>query len=216
MAHPSSQSPSTTTPTSQQHPQRPQFPSYQPPTTPEGVARERERITAILQVNSELLQHISKLQSDGHGGQVGAPQPGEQQAQPTKTPSPEYLQCMRALQTNIAFCAAVGDGGRSRQGQTFPGPAIMQTPAKTDALTALYGKMQALFPEWKGVATVMGQRQQQLAAQQRAQQQMQQLQQQQQQLQQQQQQGQVMQAMAGQGNFNPAMMGGNNLGHQNV
>ncbi|KAB8345952.1 hypothetical protein FH972_023004 [Carpinus fangiana] len=119
MAHSSNQSPSTTTPTSQQ---RPQFPPYQPPTTPEGLARERERITAVLKINSELLSHLSKLQSEGHGGHIGQSQAGEQQPPAQKQPSGEYALCMRALQTNIAFCASVGDGGRTRQAHSYPGP----------------------------------------------------------------------------------------------
>ena len=43
------------------------FPVYQPPTTPEDIAREHERVALLLTVNQELLQHLVKLQTEGKG-----------------------------------------------------------------------------------------------------------------------------------------------------
>lgn len=68
------------------------FPLYQPPTTPEGVARERERINTLLELNQELLQHASKLQAMNQGGVWSQSQQAQQQGSEAgpKSPSPEY------------------------------------------------------------------------------------------------------------------------------
>lgn len=70
-------------------------PPYQPPTTPEQVAKEQERINLLLEINNEILQHVSSLQTEGQGGVM----PGQQVAGAQKPPSQEYIRC--ALVTGL-------------------------------------------------------------------------------------------------------------------
>lgn len=62
---PPPQAPSNAGPQSQSQPQ--------PPQSPRTQARERERISLLLEINRELLQEVLRLQAEGKGGDVQAP-----------------------------------------------------------------------------------------------------------------------------------------------
>jgi len=54
------------------------------------------------------------------------------------------------MQANLAYLAADADR-HHKQPKISPGPTVMVPPAADNAeLTALYAKLQQLFPGWKG------------------------------------------------------------------
>lgn len=65
-------------------------PPYQPPTNPEQVAKEQERIGLLLEINNDILQHVNGLQTEGQGGLM----PGAGTAPGQKPPSQEYIKCV--------------------------------------------------------------------------------------------------------------------------
>ncbi|KAF2759965.1 hypothetical protein EJ05DRAFT_484845 [Pseudovirgaria hyperparasitica] len=151
--------PTSTQPLAQQGAPVQTRPVPQSPITPEGQAKERERMTLLLDINSELLQELSILQSQGKGGAGGGTDgpvgpgggmkpDGQQQA------SKDYLELLRRLQSNLAYQASTAERYGGKVGQVQPGPAIMTAPASPPALKEMYARLQALFPGWKGSQTV--------------------------------------------------------------
>ena len=69
-------------------------------------------------------------------------------AKPTggKPPSPEYVECMRRLQANLSYLAAIADAKKKKEGTLPAGPAIMTPPPHLPEVTDLYKKLNALFP----------------------------------------------------------------------
>ncbi|KAK1147527.1 hypothetical protein N8T08_000869 [Aspergillus melleus] len=158
----------------QQQPQQ-QTPS-QPPTqgsqgaaasaqspTPAASAREKARVAALLDINSMLLQEVVNLQAAGKAGGPPASQPGgpdgntnnpsptsEQAADATKgpaqKPSPEYLECMRRLQANLAYLATVADRAKKSGGVAPPNPGIMTPPPHMSSMNDIYNRLSELFP----------------------------------------------------------------------
>jgi hypothetical protein len=54
------------------------------------------------------------------------------------------------MQANLAYLAADADRHHKKQ-KMLPGPAVMIPPATGNAeITALYKKLQGLFPGWRG------------------------------------------------------------------
>lgn len=96
------------------------YPPYQPPNTPEEIAREQERIRLILEINSEILEHVNRLQAEGQGGALpgAAPVPGS----PTqdKPASSDFVTCLRATQVNVAYLAIACQGGGTGKNRGTP------------------------------------------------------------------------------------------------
>lgn len=125
----------------------------------EAAAREKARVTALLDINSMLLQEVVNLQS---AGKSGAPpsQPGSQEVNPSPTseqanetskgpvqkPSQEYIDCMRRLQANLAYLASIADRAKKSGGVPPSAPAIMTPPANVPSLNEMYAKLNELFP----------------------------------------------------------------------
>ncbi|KAL2869788.1 uncharacterized protein BJX67DRAFT_346974 [Aspergillus lucknowensis] len=122
--------------------------------SPAASAREKERVSVLLEINSMLLQEAINLQSSGKAG--GSPTQASQDANPSPISesnpdknaqrSPEYVNCMRRLQANLAYLATVADKGKKAGGAVPPAPAIMTPPPNIPAIAALYTKLNELFP----------------------------------------------------------------------
>lgn len=132
------------------------------PTSPQAAAREEERVTTLLEINSHLLQEVMNLQAQGKAGPTSQQSPTSPGASadnanmgsnspndPSKShpPSQEYADCMRRLQANLAFLAAIADASRKATGNRPMGPAIMVPPPHLTTVHPLYQKLGALFPE---------------------------------------------------------------------
>jgi len=57
---------------------------------------------------------------------------------------------MRCLQANLSYLAASAERPYKPAQPIHPGPAVMSPPATTPELVELYGRLQPLFPGWKG------------------------------------------------------------------
>lgn len=138
----------------------------------QSAARERARVTVLLDINTHLLQEVVSLQAQGKAGVPSA----QTQQSPTKDsatsptsatdasnplnqspvdpskptggklPSPEYVDCMRRLQANLSYLAAIADAKKKKEGTLPAGPAIMAAPPHLPDVTDLYKKLNALFP----------------------------------------------------------------------
>lgn len=136
----------------------PPQPGAQAQSQGQAGAREKARVSTLLDINSTLLQEVVNLQS---AGKAGGPPPAQSQdgnsssmpdqssqanKSPAQKPSPEYIECMRRLQANLAYLAAIADRTKKSGGATPSAPAIMTPPPKMPALNDLYAKLAELFP----------------------------------------------------------------------
>ena len=126
------------------------------PVSAQAAAREEERVSTLLEINAHLILEVSNLQAQGKG-------PGSQQTptspltnDPTpnsphdaskKPHSPEYADCMRRLQANLAYLAAIADSSKKTTAPKPIGPAIMVPPSHLTSVHGLYQKLKTLFPE---------------------------------------------------------------------
>ena len=138
---------------------------------PHLAARERARVSVLLEINTHLLQEVVSLQAQGKAGMPPQPQQSpvkESAGSPTsvtdpanqlnnspvdppkpaggKPPSPEYVDCMRRLQANLAYLAAIADAKKKASGTLPVGPAITAPPAHLAEVAELYKKLNMLFP----------------------------------------------------------------------
>jgi hypothetical protein len=102
-----------------------------------------------------LLQEVVNLQAAGkagappqqQGSQESNPSPGsDQSANPAQKPSPEYIECMRRLQANLAYLATIADRAKKSGGVPPPAPAIMTPPPNVPSMVEVYNKLNELFP----------------------------------------------------------------------
>lgn len=133
------------------------------------AAREKARITALLDINSALLQEVVSLQA---AGKAGMPPAAAQQTSPTQEqqsaspisateppnssgdaskpgaqkPSQEYIECMRRLQANLAYLATIADRAKKAGGVLPAAPAIMTPPPSLSNLNEMYTRLNELFP----------------------------------------------------------------------
>ena len=162
----------TRPPQNQAQPQMPtQTPTSTPPAAPSlspaQIARDRARVSVLLDINSALIQEVVNLQSSGKAGLV-ANQPPSQQASPTQEtntapstpadaekvatpttstkPSMEYIECMRRLQGNLAFLATLADRSKKAGSQAPQFPTFMTPPPHLTSINDLYAKLNELFP----------------------------------------------------------------------
>lgn len=142
-----------------QAPSQGQSQSILPPLSPKSATREKLRVTILLEINSQLLQEIISLQAQG---KAGLPSHSENAGSPTsatdpqnsihspsggnKQPSPECADCMRRLQANLSYLAAVADRHKRTSG-SFPScPAILTPPPHLKGINDLYQKLNQVFP----------------------------------------------------------------------
>ncbi|EEP78162.1 predicted protein [Uncinocarpus reesii 1704] len=133
-------------------------------------AREKARVTVLLDINSALLQEVVNLQSSGKTGVSNQPattpaqdqqttasptEPsasqsqgsGSQPAKPATKSTQEYVDCMRRLQANLAYLATVADRAK-KTGVAAPlAPAILTPPPSMPSLIAAYTQLNELFPD---------------------------------------------------------------------
>ena len=141
---------------------------------PQSAARERARVTLLLEINGRLLQEVIALQLQGKAGTPSSqiqqsPVQDSTATSPTsatepssalnnspvdttnpgssKAPSQEYIECMRRLQANLAYLAAIADAKKKASGSLPTGPAIMAPPPHLASMEELYKKLNALFPD---------------------------------------------------------------------
>ncbi|OOG00578.1 hypothetical protein ASPCADRAFT_202421 [Aspergillus carbonarius ITEM 5010] len=145
-------------PAQQQRPVPQQTPlqsTAQPATqSPATTAREKARVSTLLDINSMLLQEVMHLQAAGkaggpsQGSQESNPSPGSDQTpdKPTQRPSPEYVECMRRLQANLGYLATIADRAKKSGGVPPAAPAIMSPPPNMPSMNEIYNKLNELFP----------------------------------------------------------------------
>ncbi|KAJ5593856.1 uncharacterized protein N7459_000064 [Penicillium hispanicum] len=120
----------------------------------QAVAREKARVTTLLDINSALLQEVVNLQGAGKAGPASnadanassADQAADATKPPAQKPSPEYIECMRRLQANLAYLATIADRAKKSGAGAPQAPAIMTPPPNLPALHELYTKLNELFP----------------------------------------------------------------------
>lgn len=149
-------------PNMQQSPAVPQARNPQPQAAvqmnSQAVAREEERVSTLLEINSHLIQEVTNLQAQGKAGNQPVPASptadnanamSNSPSDPAKKgqTSQEYADCMRRLQANLAYLAAIADASKKASGQRPVGPAIMIPPTHLVSVHPLYQKLRNLFPE---------------------------------------------------------------------
>lgn len=128
-----------------------QQPQQVAPQSPAVAAREKARVSTLLEINSALLQELVNLQAAGKSG--GPPQPPPTAAQEQQSsslnppaeaekPSQEYVECLKRLQTNLVYLASVTD--RNKKAGP-PAPGILTPPPHMGNLNELYSKLSGLF-----------------------------------------------------------------------
>jgi hypothetical protein len=140
-------------------------PQPTPTLSPQSQARERARVTVLLDINTILLQEVVSLQGKGMAGV--APSQGQQSPNsPTSTDpsalsnspvdaakpggkqaSQEYADCMRRLQANLSYLATIADAKKKANGPLPVGPAILIPPPHLQEVHDLYKRLNQLFPE---------------------------------------------------------------------
>lgn len=141
--------------------------------SPPSVVREKARVSVLLEINSHLLQEVVSLQAQGKAGgpptsipqqsptqEAGAASPtsatdpsnplnnspiGPTKPAGARIPSQEYIECMRRLQANLAYLAAIADAKKKAAGSVPAAPAIMAPPSHLSDVRELYKKLNALF-----------------------------------------------------------------------
>lgn len=129
------------------------------PVNPQAAAREAERVTTLLEINSHLIEEVMNLQNQGKAGTTGqqtptSPTPGDGNvpnspvdASQKQQASQEYTDCMRRLQANLGYLAQVADANKKGNARPPVGPAIMVPPPHLNSVHPLYQKLKILFPE---------------------------------------------------------------------
>ncbi|KXH47184.1 hypothetical protein CSIM01_06466 [Colletotrichum simmondsii] len=143
---------------------------------PGSESREQERFSLLLEINQELLFESMQLQHTLSELKKETPGEGDQARKPTQeegSVQQDYSHCMRRLQANLAYLAALAD--RKGNVQVPPSPAYLSSPPlnmalkirnstppgdipennpdpmtdreeRSKYLSELYRKLQALFP----------------------------------------------------------------------
>ena len=133
--------------------------------SPQSQARERARVTVILDINTVLLEEVVSLQARGLAGT----QPSQAQQSPnsptstdpnalsnspvdaskpeSSKPSQEFSECMRRLQANLSYLATIADAKKKPNGPVMVGPQIMIPPPYLQKVHDLYKKLNQLYPE---------------------------------------------------------------------
>lgn len=102
------------------------------PLNPGGESREKERVSLLLDINKYLLMEVMKLQ-DAQAAAKAAKEAAEGEKEKSKvTVDPgmgkEFVECMRRIQYNLSYLAAIADRSHKPSSQTPPHPAIISAP----------------------------------------------------------------------------------------
>ena len=141
-------------------------PQPTPSLSPSSQARERARVSILLEINTALLQEVVSLQAQGKAPVTSNPiqqspssptsgdpnsalsgSPIDATNKGQKAASPEYAECMRRLQANLSYLASIADAKKKVNGVMPVGPAIMVPPPHLNEVHDLYRKLNQLFPE---------------------------------------------------------------------
>jgi len=147
------------------------------PLSPGGESREKERFALLLDINHELLYEsiqIQTTQQELKKEHAAEGNPGERKPTEEETLlQQDYLQCMRRLQANLTYMAALAD--RKPEVKVPPCPAYLSAPPlnlsaklraqpvvlegvdskvnlatdreeRDKSIKALYQRLQAVFP----------------------------------------------------------------------
>ncbi|KAF4549049.1 Hypothetical protein D9617_24g017640 [Elsinoe fawcettii] len=134
------------------------------PSSPQSAAhaaREKERVTLLLDINLELLQEMNKLQAEGKGGAPTPQLAAAQKAQggSDKLASDEYIQVFYRVSSNITYLYNQPDmqlldprnAGQAPQKKGPPHPPqFMWAPPHMQSLNEKYAALRKLFPGWLG------------------------------------------------------------------
>lgn len=117
----------------------------------QAAAREKARVTILLEINSTLLQEVVNLQAAGKAGTApntdsNAESASDAPKPPPQKPSPEYIECMRRLQANLSWLAAIAERAKKPGSPAPQAPAILTPPSSLPAVNDLYSKLNELFP----------------------------------------------------------------------
>ena len=137
----------------------------QSPNSPPVATREKARVSTLLDINSILLQEVVNLQAAGKAGGTptqSATQDGSAPSSPmaptdatknsSNKPGPEYIECMRRLQANLAYLASIAN---KKSGTAAPpAPAILTPPPNMASVNELYSKLNELFPSASRAAVI--------------------------------------------------------------
>lgn len=104
------------------------------PLSPGGESREKERVSLLLDINKYLLMEVMKLQ-DAQAAAKAAKEAADAQEggeKPKAMVDPgmgkEFVECMRRIQYNLSYLAAIADRSHKPSSQTPPHPAIISAP----------------------------------------------------------------------------------------
>ncbi|KAL1311541.1 hypothetical protein AAFC00_001661 [Neodothiora populina] len=124
------------------------------PKSPASVARERERMELLLEINNELLQEMHNLQAQGKGG-APTQEISELMARQGLNPqmgTPEFAQVSVRVQANLGYlCGATDHALRPGSKQAPHPPNYVRAPAAMPQLAEKYSRLRVLFPGWSGV-----------------------------------------------------------------
>ncbi|KAI0996273.1 hypothetical protein K3495_g11907 [Podosphaera aphanis] len=110
------------------------------PQSPVFEVQERERVTILLNINKELLLELMRLQADHNESREDASlsiaSDGTEKDKPKTPTSRYYYECMRRLQSNLAYLAARTDRNKPLN-QLPTHPQFMSPPTPSSNLTQL-------------------------------------------------------------------------------
>ncbi|KAI9645616.1 hypothetical protein NHQ30_006358 [Ciborinia camelliae] len=101
------------------------------PLSPGSELREKERVTVLLDINREMLievMRIMALQTEIKSNKTEDPVEKTKLEAEHKVLASEYIQCMRRLQSNLAYLAAIADRAHKPAAQVPSHPAVMFAP----------------------------------------------------------------------------------------
>ncbi|KAF7872375.1 hypothetical protein EAF04_003296 [Stromatinia cepivora] len=116
------------------------------PLSPGSEVREKERVTVLLDINKEMLKEVMQiiaLQTELKSNKTEDPAEKAKLETEHKVLASEYIQCMRRLQSNLAYLAAIADRSHKPAAQVPSHPAVMfappltPKPAHTDPTSAI-------------------------------------------------------------------------------
>jgi len=104
------------------------------PLSPGSEVREKERVSLLLEINKELLLEVMRLQAvQAEAKKEEATEAGEGESADKEKPErtaigKDYIECMRRLQVNLAYLAAIADRSHKPASQVPAHPAVMSAP----------------------------------------------------------------------------------------
>ncbi|KAJ5054881.1 uncharacterized protein L3040_001143 [Drepanopeziza brunnea f. sp. 'multigermtubi'] len=119
------------------------------PLSPGSEAREKDRVSLLLEINSSLLLEVIHLQqahaeatkkdgppttnspdgAENEKSEQEKERAEKEKAEKARPSSREYAECMRRLQSNLAYLAAIADRSHKPSSQIPAHPTIMTAPA---------------------------------------------------------------------------------------